>query len=125
MDHNISLSRLGVQCIDLEIFECIEGPNDYILSVEDRRTSLVPTLAIATRRDSPWESYWSLDVEIPNLPVSEGQIVVNFDGMVAAWRVARVGDVQFLIHPSDLSVPSSNMIRRVFLDEVTAELHLV
>ena len=125
LEHSVALDRLGIECLDLDIFECIEGPNDYILSVSDRRSTLTKLPAHATKRIGFWSTHWEVTGSIDKKILHENQVIVHFDGTVAAWRVAEIGGAQFLIHPSDLSVPAGNIERRVFLDEDTDEIHLI
>jgi hypothetical protein len=123
--HSVSLERLGVQCVDLDVFECIEGPNDYILVVNDRRTHLVPLPVIAVRRTYPWEMNWEVSGDIPDAMFKDAQIIVHLGGTVAAWRRTKIGETQYLISPSDLAIDTGSNQRRVFLDDESGEIHLV
>ncbi len=123
-EYEVQLDRLGIECIDFDIFQAVEGPADYLLEVFDRQNSLRNLGIEANRMQGLGSAYWRLSARISDLFAEGVRPIVHWAGFTAQWKILPFGGEECLVCPSEISLSPSPANLAVFVDDETDEIHL-
>ena len=120
------IEALGVERIDLSIFQCSDGPYDPILRIQDRASVLVDTGVYASRGTGAWNRHWTLTRDITNIDnVNSGNSVVHYGGHVGIWKTMRLGGSTLLVPPGEFEIEADAVKAKVYVDNDSNEIHFI